>query len=581
MSQILNLTRLVARRVGIDGADREENRGIVLAAGLFAIVAMVLRVIFWAYTARYWEDALITCLHSENFASGLGMTHHRPGEPPLHGFTSPLSVLVPVIGDLMHVGFGVDFLKLVSIPAAALTVLFVMGLCMLPAVRLGLPLAAMAMGYVAVEHHQILWGMSGMETQLSVLILLASIYYVAAWKPVAVGVSLGLCMLVRPDYAFWTLIVGAFALVRAPRDLPKVVGIAVAVYLPWILFTLWEYGSPLPNTVVAKGLGYPQWWEKVAVVDFHTVKRHTWMMLAEQMHALLGPTFAGHGAGMHIFFTNGPESPLGNVMFVFAVLGTLAIVLQRQWSLWPLAACVVAYSVYYVYAVPVVFGWYKVPWVATLLLLSARGIQATTEWLPGVARTRARAGFAIAYLAVFVAVLPVTFHTERQIQEHVENAVRRPAGLFLREHMKPEEAVGCEPLGYMSYYSRGNVYDWPGLASRTVTSWSKEHPGERSLEGMIHGLQPEWLFLRDMEVLYWFKNPAWLREHYHPVRRFEVDPERAREIRWLDRNIDTRFVIYKRNRPEDAVPYDESLWPTKERFHGAAAPPPLTWRPTD
>jgi hypothetical protein len=558
----------VAGWLRIAGAEEESNRFLVKAAGWIAVIAMVLRIVFWIYTQRYWEDALITCLHAENMASGFGLTHFRPGEPPLHGFTSPLSVLVPLLGDLMHVGFGVEFLKLVSIPASALTVLYLLGIAIHPKVRLSAPLAIIAMGYAAVEHHQILWGMAGMETQLAVLILVMSIYYTMTIDTVPLGISLGLCMLVRPDYAFWTIISGVYVLFQNPKAFLKVAGIALAVYLPWIVFTTLYYGSPLPNTIIAKGLGYRKWYEKADQIDFFTIKRHTWMMMAEQLHLHLAPVFAGHGASTHIFFVDGPdtpESPIANTMFGFAVLGTLAIAFKRQWALWPLVGVVVAYSVYYVYVVPVVFGWYKMPYIITLLLLSLWGIQQLTGWIASRQwRVRLESLFAVAYLGLFIGVLPLCFYTERMIQIHVENAVRKPAGLYLKEHMKAGEAVACEPLGYMSYYSRGNIYDWPGLASRTVVAWSKAQPPERRcLENMARDLQPEYLFLRDLEVLYHFKSTDWLKSGYHVVKVFQVDPAIAPKIPWLDRNIDTAFRIYKKNHPEDAQPYDQSLFPVK------------------
>src|SRR5215207_7187547 len=59
-----------------------------------AIGAAAIRLFFWAYTGSLWEDALITVLHSENAVSGLGLTHFKIDDPPVHGFTSPLSVLV-------------------------------------------------------------------------------------------------------------------------------------------------------------------------------------------------------------------------------------------------------------------------------------------------------------------------------------------------------------------------------------------------------------------------------------------------------------------------------------------------------
>lgn len=591
MTGIRRATIGILKRLGVEDADAREHAWAVGAAGIIALLAVLIRIVFWLYTHRYWEDALITCLHSENFALGHGLTHVRPGEPPLHGFTSPLSVTIPLIGDLMHVGWGVDFLKLVSLPCAALTVLYVLAIGIHPKVRFPAPLIVLAMGYAAFEHQQILWGMAGMETQVAEVILLASIYYCIAWRPIPLGITLGLCMLARPDYAFWTVIVGVYGIFRerwwqwkqpvdGGRWLHWVVACALAVYLPWIVFTLVHYGSPLPNTIIAKGLGYPDWWDKVDVVNWFTIKRHTWMMMSEQLHLLLGPTFAGHGAGLHVFFTNGPESPIANVMFAFCVLGTLAILLRRQYALWPLAACAVIYSLYYVYLVPVVFGWYKVPYVMLLLLLSVRGLQAATFWIPGDAfRRGAQMACAVAYLLPFIVILPVTFHTERQIQQHVENDVRTRAGLYLQEHMARDEAVGCEPLGYMSYYSRGNVYDWPGLASRTVVAWSKENEGRRSLENMVKDLQPEYLFLRDMEILFWFKDPQWFRDHYHVAETFLIDPEAAKKIRWIDRNIDTRFRIYKKNAPGQT--YDYGNWPTEDAYHGRAGEAPRSWGQTE
>lgn len=556
---------ILRHRLKLEEVDLEENRFLVKAALIIAGIGMLLRIVFWIYTQRYWEDALITCLHSENMARGLGLTHVRPGEPPLHGFTSPLSVLVPLIGDLIKVGFGVEFLKLVSIPASALTVFYMLGICIHKHVKLSAPLAIVAMGFVAVEHHQMLWGMAGMETQLAVLILVMSVYYTMTLNVVPLGVSLGLCMLARPDYAFWTIIVGIYVLARQPRSFIKVAGVALAVYLPWIIFTTAYYGSPLPNTIMAKGLGYTKWWEKVEVVDFFAIKRHTWLILSEQLHVHLGPMFAGHGASLHLFFTNGPESPIANLMFFFAVVGTLVIAFKRQWVLWPLVAVVVVYSVYYIYLVPVIFGWYKMPYIATLLVLCLRGIQSITSWIRSQTwRTRLETGYAVVYLGLFISVLPISFYTERMIQHHIENDVRMEAGLYIKEHIQPDEAVGCEPLGYMGYYSGANIYDWPGLASRTVVAWSEQQPPERrSLENMCKDLQPEYLFFRDMEVLYHFKSNDWIKEDYHVVKVFQVDPEKADKIPWLDRNVDTVFRIYKKNSPDDELPYDADLFPTK------------------
>ena len=81
---------------------------------LILALAVLIRLFYWDYTGRTWDDALITALHSENAASGFGLTHINPGESPVQGFTSPLAVLLSLVADLIHVGYGLSFLKLLS-----------------------------------------------------------------------------------------------------------------------------------------------------------------------------------------------------------------------------------------------------------------------------------------------------------------------------------------------------------------------------------------------------------------------------------------------------------------------------------
>jgi hypothetical protein len=208
MQNMTEAKRILRRWLHIDVPDTPESDTVVRFGLFLACVAVALRFFFWAYTGRNWEDALITVLHSENFFNGLGLTHYLgEGEPPLHGFTSPLSVLVPMMGDFLKVGFGLSFIKIVSALAGGLTVLYAMAVAIHPKIKLPTPLAVMIMGYLAFEHHQILWGMAGMETQMAVLVLLASLYFAIAEKTVPLGFSLGFCMLARPDFAFWAAIV--------------------------------------------------------------------------------------------------------------------------------------------------------------------------------------------------------------------------------------------------------------------------------------------------------------------------------------------------------------------------------------
>ena len=62
-------------------------------ASVFAVAAALSPLGYALYTDHIWEDFFITFRHSENLARGDGLVY-QPGER-VHGFTSPLGVLLP------------------------------------------------------------------------------------------------------------------------------------------------------------------------------------------------------------------------------------------------------------------------------------------------------------------------------------------------------------------------------------------------------------------------------------------------------------------------------------------------------
>jgi len=560
--------RILQRGLGFEGFEQGAHPRLSRWALFLAASAVAVRLFFWWYTGRVWEDALIAVLHSENCANGLGLTHFRLGEAPVQAFSSPLGVLVPLMADLIRVGWGLAWLKVVSALAGGLTVLYVMAVAIHPRVKLPGPLAVLAMAYVAFEHHQILWGMSGMETQLATLALVMSLYYTIAvvtaregeapsepsLRPRAqatrLGVALALCMLARPDFVFWTVIVGGCVLLRDRRQFLWVAGVALALYVPWVVFATAYYGSPIPNTIIAKGLGYPHW-SRDPGFALGDVVHHAWTRLngrylAGSIFQPLGPCFAGHGTHFSHVVTDGGR--VCQLMTALALVGAVSAVRRRQWAFAPLILFVLVYAAYYVLAVPLVFGWYVLPFVVAVLLLSARGVQALTRPLGDPGLQNAACGFfAVVYLTCIIGILPSTFHTEKRIQEDIENHVRKRAALSLAERMADDETVGCEALGYLAYCTRRTVYDWPGLGSRRVVEFSRNHPDKRTLPDMLDHFRPDYILLHPFE--YDQANELghhWLDTDYALIERFEAPQERIADIMLLNRNIDVCFLLLER-----------------------------------
>ena len=511
------------------------------------VAAVLIRLFYWHYTHRTWEDALITVLHSENAASGLGLTHLQPpGEPPLHGFTSPLSVLIPLIGDLVHVGWGVSFLKLVSAFAAAIAVW--LGARISQAMELPPSLALTAAAYLAFEHHQILWGMAGMETEVVVVAYLASIYALQRGTQWQKGLSLGFVMLARPDGALWVAIALAVECWRARqskqwRGLVPVVAGLVLLYGPWLLFTTLYYGSPVPNTIHAKSVGYPGFLLQL----HHAAQAPQWLWA--RLHNVvgsLGLVYGGNGTGFLPFWHG--RLPAELMMCLYGI-GVILAVKQRRLPVLLVFAFGLTYTAYLYFGAPFVFGWYTVPVVAAVMLGSLYGLWGLAQLsLAPSLRDRVVAVFGVVYILLIVSVLPFTFRSDKYLQMYVEDGVRKQVGLFVGRVSLPTDTVASESLGYVGYYSRRVVYDYPGLCSRDVVRYLRDHPDNRNLVDMMHALRPTYLVLRRPEFLDKdgkYRYP-WMQQDYDLVGAFQAPPIAHQRILNSNTNIDFDFDVLRR-----------------------------------
>jgi hypothetical protein len=423
-------------------------------------LAILIRLFYWHYTERTWEDALITVLHSENFVRGLGLTHLQPaGQPPLHGFTSPLSVLIPLVGDLVHVGWGLPFLKLVSAFAAPIAVW--LGARIAQVVGLPPALALAVAAFLAFEHHQILWGMAGMETEVVILAYLSSIYALQRGTQWQKGLSLGFIMLARPDAAIWVAIVFALELWRAKkahpasaasspagavnpwRGLIPVVAGLVILYGPWLLFTTVYYGSPVPNTIRAKSLGYTP----ARTLWHHSPHKLQWFITRVfDVLGSLGPAYAGNGSTFLPVFDR--FHILAGLMIIFGIAGLVFALKRRHLSALILYIFVLTYSGYLMFFAPIVFGWYSPPIAAVAVIGAFYGLWAlAVKFLAQPLRERAVAAAALVYILFIVAILPWTFRSDKYIQKDIESGVRKQMGLYLGRVSLPSDTIASESLG--------------------------------------------------------------------------------------------------------------------------------------
>jgi len=514
------------------------DRARYLDVAVIASLGVGLRLAFWAYTGRIWEDALITIAHARNAIAGLGLTHHQ-GEPPTHGFTSALSVLIPLVGEAISRDGGLVMLRLASLVALVVAIV--------AADALGRRLSLdrwprlLVMGYLAVDANHILYGMSGMETEVAVAALLVSAWAFTAGSRWA-GVTLGVALLARPDFILWAGIIVIHLVIRDRRRLGWMLVGSAAIVGPWVWFTTAYYGSPVPQTIVAKAIAF------TSVPSGSSLE--AW---AEWVPAQIGSHVPAVLRTFAPFFEDtmavrAPVHPpllllVSTLVAVIAIVGVVDRLRQDAWT--PIIAFVGTYLVYRILFLPPVYSdWYLPPFTAMAAFLVAAGVQRLASGRPATS-----VAMAVLFVLTFAFPLPWVFQLERAIQTDIEAGVRVPTADALAAMVAPGEGVVSESAGYVGHDARVLLLDYPGLTSRTALEAVRSLPRDRrTLQGLIDRIRPPWLVLRPDELGVLRSIYPDTAERYDEVRTFGTGVLEVERGGYGKFTADGGFIILRRAR---------------------------------
>ena len=501
-------------------------------------VALLVRIAFWIVTDRVWEDALITIAHARNAVAGHGLTHH-PGEGLVHGFTSALSVLIPLAGEQVADGWGITALRVASLAAAAVSILY--GYLISQRLGLGAWATSFVLAVLALNQNHIFYGMAGMETEVAVAVLLGGIFHVLSRHFLRSGVLAGIAVLARPDLLLWAMPVVLWALLAGRRPLLRAASGFVAAVAPWVVFTTLYYGSPIPHTIPAKAA---MWSPLPAVVASPSA-------LIEVAGGRVTTGVVNLVRAFTPFYEDGfvvaAPVPLSVVLAVGAVVLVLALwggwLSRRVGSWWPVLAYAVLFIVYRAALLPTgYFDWYLPPFTAVAALLVGVSVQRIATRTPSAGRV-----LAVALVVAGAIHLPFSMGIESRIQREIEDDIRVPVGLYLGDVVAADEAFVSESAGYFGYYSEATIWDHPGLTSPTAyAAVSSLPPEDRRIEGLVDTLHPAWAV---------FRPPEWARFEldfpdsarcYRAARSFGI-PGRDR-VEWggLEKvSLDWSFTVYR------------------------------------
>lgn len=426
---------ITARRAPLP-ASAGEGRALLLIAALTIGVR--------AFTGPHpVDDAYITFRYAQNLADGLGLVYN-PGQAVL-GTTTPLwAALLALFYRL-----GATDLPWVATVLAALCDGASAFLLVLLGRRLGWPLSgALLLGLAwALNPPSVAFATGGMETSLFVLVALGALSLAATDRWAVAAALAGTGVLVRPESAILAGVVVAWAFWRQRRvPVRALLACAVPVLAIGAGLLLW-YGTPIPQSVLAKQVAYQEPGAGVTLLAFvlqAVLPGWSTFLLSAQL-----PTF-----GILTLATVG-------LVLLVAVSWLAVRVLRRRSAAWlPFVGFGVLYVLFYLVGSlhgGRVWPWYLVPLVPLYLLLGAAGLAAlrpsARPWLAG---------------ALLLWQLPAVDWHQPFLPAGVDlrrEAVYAQIGAELRQDLPPTALVAAPEIGALGYYSHLRILDTVGLVS--------------------------------------------------------------------------------------------------------------------
>lgn len=516
----------------------------------FASVAVALAIGYSLYTQHIWEDFFITFRHSRNLVEGHGLVF-TPGER-VHGFTSPIGVLLPALCYLVT-GSGSYLPALWLFRAFSIAAYAGAGVILLRSTQADPDSRrheSTILGLLYLLHAPLLdYAINGMETGFMALFVAWGFLLVVRGiegRWLALGLCWGGLMWTRPDgfVVIASLAIAAMVFPSTSRRpaiaVLKAVAVCALVYLPWFLWAWWYYGSPVPHTVIAKSdvIGGPL--VQIKIILKETVDRY-FMLAARVFQPIYYKGFGEWHPGL---------IPVSYGLGIFASCYWLLPVRERAGRL---ASLVFALLCLYFTAIPTPYPWYLPPAAIVGLFAAVRGVLTLAEELRG--RCPRSPEVAVLILAAICAERAVFFAGtayEMRIQQAViETGTRTEIGLWLKERVKPGEVVYLEPIGYIGYFSGAKLADWPGLVSPDVVRLRREK--RAGFVSILPELNPAWAVLRPGEAELMART-AFFRDHYALAATFDARPRLEAYGRIPGRSYvenDAVFAVYRRITPAE------------------------------
>lgn len=239
---------------------------------LLMVVLPVLVLAFYMTAVRHFgytpDDTFIYLQFAKNLVHGNGIAFNA-GEPT-YGITSPLWLFVIALGGSMGIDLALAAKAVDLVIASGAIIVFYLAAYELIRDMIVAMLATLAF---SLHIWLLRWAGSGMETSLSVLLVLAALLFCLRNEYLLSVITAALLALVRPEAVLFVGFIAADIYVnsqdkrRGASLMAKLAAVYAAILAPWLVYAYRTFGTVVPNTALAKsrsgfslaGLGSELW----------------------------------------------------------------------------------------------------------------------------------------------------------------------------------------------------------------------------------------------------------------------------------------------------------------------------------
>lgn len=452
---------------------------------------------------KSYDDAYITFRYASNLASGQGFVYN-PGENYL-GTTTPffslllasIKVIIPS-SPIPSIGRWLTGAALFGL--AFFTYLFG---------RNGRKLLAGIVPALIVILNPILILVWGGESILALALIAAAFYFYFQGREILPAVLIGLAFLTRGE----GILPGIVLLVHytiVHKKLPwKAAAACCLVILPWSIFSLSVFGSPLPGSLHAK--------------------------IAQMKSGLFPPFFSTSLDMFRGYIIGSPHFPditpnyLYLILVLFGFIGGVSLgIPPRQHRWWALAAWIALYALGYSLLNVPFYHWYSIPLLYGGIILAGLGFQFAWDFVqngltkkPKIYRQIILAGLVVVIglpvYSGFKAVQNYVYLPVSQIQQYYAKT-----GKWLQENTPATASVGFFEIGVMGYYSNRTFVDPVGLVNRGVS----EHVARQDFKWAYLHYKPDYLVInpiRFYDQIGNIRDESWFSSAYREITEIDGD----------------------------------------------------------